>query len=134
MGLVFVPLQTLAFETLATHYRTTAASMLNLMRNIGGSIGVSVVTVLLAHNLQVSHSDLAAHVTTMNAPALPPSLAAPGQYIGTAALQFLENEINRQAMMIAYLDDFRLMMLMTIAALPLLLLIRRRRAPERTPA
>lgn len=124
LGLVFVPLQTLAFGTLAAKHRTTAASLINLTRNIGGSIGISLVTVLLARNLGTSHSDLAGQVTTMDVPAIPPSLAAPGQALGESALQILEAEINRQALMIAYIDNFHFMMLVTLASLPLLLLIR----------
>ncbi len=127
LGLVFVPLQTLAFGTLAAKHRTTAASLLNLTRNIGGSIGISVVTLLLARNLGTSHSDLAGQVTTMDVPAIPPSLAAPGQVLGETALQILEAEINRQALMIAYIDNFHFMMIVTLASLPLLLLIRKAR-------
>jgi DHA2 family multidrug resistance protein len=127
LGFVFVPLQTLAFETLAVHYRTSAASLLNLTRNVGGSIGISLVSVLLGRNFQVSHTALTSSVTAADLPPLPPSLAAPGQFVGQSALQMLESEVSRQAMMIAYIDDFWLMMLLTIAAFPLLLLIRRAR-------
>ncbi|MDT9598241.1 DHA2 family efflux MFS transporter permease subunit [Sphingosinicella rhizophila] len=125
LGLIFVPLQSLAFASLPTQYRTTAASLLNLSRNIGGSIGISLVTALLARNLQVSHSDLTAAIS-------PYTLAQAGQWLGErlggagdTAAALLDLEINRQALMIAYLDDFHLMMLVTLAALPLVLLLRR---------
>ena len=74
LGFIFVPLQALAFASLAPSYRTTGASLLNLSRNIGGSVGISVVTSLLARNLQVSHSDLAAHVTPSTLPLIDPSV------------------------------------------------------------
>ena len=125
LGLIFVPLQSLAFASLAAHYRTTGASLLNLSRNIGGSIGISTVTTLLARNLQLSHSDLAAHVTPYSLPLLDPSLAERlGQY-GDSAAAMLDLEINRQALMIAYLDDFHAMMLVTVASLPLVWLLRK---------
>jgi DHA2 family multidrug resistance protein len=130
LGFIFVPLQALAFASLPASYRTTGASLLNLSRNIGGSVGISVVTFLLARNVQVSHSDLAAHVT-------PYSLQVAGSTVldrlggfGDSAAAMLNAEINRQALMIAYLDDFHAMMLVTLAALPLVWLLRKGKKPE----
>jgi DHA2 family multidrug resistance protein len=125
LGLIFVPLQTLAFETLATRMRTTAAALLNLSRNIGGSIGISVVSAQLVRMTQVAHADLARNITeqtipTLNSPAL--QAIAPQ---GAVALAFINGEITRQALFIAYLDDFKLMMIITFAVLPLLLLMKR---------
>jgi DHA2 family multidrug resistance protein len=125
LGFIFVPLQALAFASLAPSYRTTGASLLNLSRNIGGSVGISVVTTLLARNLQVSHSDLASHVTASSLPFLDPSLVQRFGQIGDSAAAMLDLEINRQALMIAYLDDFHAMMLLTLAALPLVWLLRK---------
>src|SRR6476619_2511826 len=62
LGLIFVPLQTLAFETLAARFRTTGAALLNLSRNIGGSIGISVVSTELVRMTQVAHADMATHI------------------------------------------------------------------------
>jgi DHA2 family multidrug resistance protein len=129
LGFIFVPLQALAFASLPASYRTTGASLLNLARNIGGSVGISVVTFLLARNLQVSHADLAQHIT----PAVIPGMMPPGGggdtvamlgAAGQAALQVVDAEINRQALMIAYLDDFRLMMWVCVGAMPLVWLLR----------
>ena len=125
LGLIFVPLQTLAFATLDVKYRTTAAALLNLSRNLGGSVGISMVTTLLARNLQTSHSDLASHITTERSPIMQPAFGDPTGATSDALLSLINNEINRQAMMIAYIDDFHLMMLVTFAAIPLLLLLRR---------
>jgi len=125
LGLIFVPLQTLAFGTLAPRFRTTAASLLNLSRNIGGSIGISMVTTMLARNLQTSHAELAAQVTPFRMPLADPAIADRlGQY-GEAGLAALDGEINRQALMIAFLNDFYLMMMLTLAALPLVLLLKK---------
>ena len=126
IGLMFVPLQTLAFSSLAPHYRTTAASLFNLARSLGGSIGISMVTTLLARNVQVSHADLAQHVTQSTIANLPPQIAA-AEPLAQSGLALLDSEITRQAMMIAYIDDFHLMMLVCLAAAPLLLLLRKAR-------
>jgi len=128
LGLIFVPLQSLAFETLAPKMRTTAAALLNLSRNIGGSVGISVVSTQLVRMTQVSHADLAQAVTQQTIPTLSPEvLQTVGGAAGPAALAYINMEVTRQALFIAYLDDFKLMMIVTFAVLPLLLLMRRGR-------
>ncbi|MDP9412659.1 MAG: DHA2 family efflux MFS transporter permease subunit [Pseudomonadota bacterium] len=127
LGLIFVPLQTLAFGTLAPKFRTTAASLLNLSRNLGGSIGISMVTTMLARNLQTSHADLAAQVTPFRIPLADPAVLDRLGGYGEAGLAALDGEINRQALMIAFLNDFYLMMMVTLAALPLVLLLKKAR-------
>ena len=125
MGLVFMPLNALAFATLDGRYRTEGASLLNLMRSIGQSAGISMVTVLLARNIQVSHADLASHVTGTMVPGI--DLAALGQYgpLSDAAVQVIDGMVNKQAAMIAYIDDFYLMAWISIAVVPLVMLLRR---------
>jgi len=126
LGLIFVPLQTLAFETLAPRMRTTAAALLNLSRNIGGSVGISVVGAQLVRMTQVAHADLAQNITQQTIPtANPEMLQTIAPVIGPAALAMVNAEVTRQALFIAYLDDFKLMMLVTFAVLPLLLLMKR---------
>jgi DHA2 family multidrug resistance protein len=125
LGLIFVPLQTLAFETLAPRMRTTAAALLNLSRNIGGSVGISVVSAQLVRMTQVAHADLARNITeqtipTLNSPAL--QAIAPQSAV---ALAYINGVITKQALFIAYLDDFKLMMIVTFAVLPLLLFMKR---------
>ena len=68
LGLIFVTLQSLAFETLAPRMRTTAASLLNLSRNIGGSVGISVVSTQLVRMTQVAHADIASQITAADHP------------------------------------------------------------------
>ena len=133
LGFIFVPLNTLAFGTLAPRFRTTAASLLNLSRNIGGSIGISVVTTMLARNLQTSHADIASQLTAARIPVADPALAQRLGAYGDSAAALLDAEVNRQALMIAFIDDFHLMMLVTLCALPLVLLLRKAR-PAAGPA
>jgi DHA2 family multidrug resistance protein len=127
LGLIFVPLQSLAFAALEARYRTTAAALLNLARNIGGSIGISLVTALLARNLQTSHADLAAQVTPATLPLLDPAILNRLAAIGDSAAAALDAEITRQALMIAYLDDFYAMMWLSLAAAPLVWMLRKPR-------
>jgi DHA2 family multidrug resistance protein len=137
LGLIFVPLQSLAFSTLATRLRTTAASLLNLARNIGGSVGISVVSSQLVRMTQVAHADLATNITQQTIPTADPAVlqtAAP--VAGPLALAVINGEVTRQALFIAYLDDFKLMMIVTLSVLPLLALMRKPRpaAPGEEPA
>ena len=128
LGLVFVPLSTLTFATLEVRFRTDAASLFSLVRNLGSSVGISIVVSLLARNAQVNHAVLAGHVTPFN-PALAAYDAAFAAMAPASATALLNAEVTRQAYMIAYLDDFKLMMFVTLAAIPMLALLRRPPAP-----
>jgi DHA2 family multidrug resistance protein len=123
MGLVFMPLNSLAFATLGHSYRTDGASLLNLMRSIGQSAGISMVTAFLARNIQVSHADLAQHVTATTIPSLDLGSFARFGSLSDAVFGAADAAINRQAAMIAYIDDFYLMAWISIAVLPLVLLL-----------
>jgi DHA2 family multidrug resistance protein len=128
MGFVFVPLSTIAYATLDPRYRNEATALFSLIRNIGSSIGVSIVIALLVRNTQVSHADLAANLTPYS-PALQSikNLLTTEHIISpfsSTGLQLLNAEVTRQAAAIAYLNDFRLIMYMTLASLALLPLIK----------
>jgi DHA2 family multidrug resistance protein len=126
LGLIFVPLQSLAFETLAPRMRTTAAALLNLSRNIGGSVGISVVSAQLVRMTQVAHADLATNITQQTIPTANPEILQTAIPVaGPAALAYINMMVTKQALFIAYLDDFKLMMIVTFAVLPLLLFMRR---------
>jgi DHA2 family multidrug resistance protein len=126
LGLIFVPLQSLAFETLAPRMRTTAAALLNLSRNIGGSVGISIVSTQLVRMTQVAHADMAAQITQQTIPtANPEILQTIAPVAGPAALAYINAIITKQALFIAYLDDFKLMMIITFAVLPLLFFMKR---------
>jgi DHA2 family multidrug resistance protein len=124
LGLIFVTMQTLAFATLAPSMRTHAASLLNLSRNIGGSIGISLVTTLLARNIQIAHADMAGHVTEQVLPTITGGVISQLGLSASSALALIDAEITRQAAFIAYIDDFWIMMWLTFASIPLVLLLR----------
>lgn len=125
LGLVFVPLSTLSFSTLAPRFRNEATSLYSLVRNIGSSIGISVVTTYLSHRVQVNHAVYAEHINNFN-PALQDAVQK-GVYdvSTTAGLVNLNSVVTQQAYIFGYLQDFRLIMYVCIFTLPLLVLLRR---------
>jgi len=125
MGLVFMPLNALAFATLDGKYRTDGASILNLTRSIGQSAGISMVTVLLARNIQTSHADLVTHITEKSVPAINLGQLDRFGVLSDAALAMVDGMVNQQAAMIAYIDDFYLMAWISIAVVPLVLLLKK---------
>lgn len=114
LGLVFVPLSTIAFSTIDPIYRADATSLFSLVRNIGSSIGISIVTVMLTRNLQINHAELSAGISPFN-----PNITGLLPSVSPTSLQILDGLVNQQALMISYLDDFKLMMIITLCALPL---------------
>jgi DHA2 family multidrug resistance protein len=124
LGFIFVPLSTITFATLAPHYRNEGTALFSLMRNIGSSIGISVVVTYLAQRIQANHAAFADHINPFNF-ALGQATGA-GVYDLTSpqGLAALNGEVTRQAATLAYLQDFRLMMWITLAAIPLIFLLR----------
>jgi MFS transporter, DHA2 family, multidrug resistance protein len=114
-GFVYVPLAAVAFATLNPQLRNEATAVFNLTRNIGSSIGISVVEALLVRNTQIMHASLASHVTRYSQALT----ASPG-----TAVALLNARVTEQAAMIAYNDDFKLMMILTICVVPFVFLLR----------
>ena len=129
-------MSTLRFSTLAPRYRNEATSLYSLMRNIGSSIGISIVISYLAQRVQINH---AAYADYIDPSRLPLQQAVESGAIDLASPQGLARVnqlLNQQATTLAYLQDFRLMMWITLAAIPLLLLLRQpaKSQPSRTTA
>lgn len=125
MGLIFMPLNGMAFATLSAHQRTEGASLLNLSRNIGASIGISLVTTVLARSTQTSHADLAQYVTAERLQTLDSGLLSDLGATTDTVLAMANAEVTRQAAMIAYLNDFKAMMTVTALAIPLVLFLKK---------
>lgn len=117
LGLVFVPLSAATFSTLPPARFAQGTATYSLVRNIGSSIGISLVQTLLERNTQIAHASIAATIT-------PDRLAASAYGLQAAGLAALEGEVTRQATMIAYVDDYTLILWLTVAMIPLLLFIR----------
>jgi DHA2 family multidrug resistance protein len=127
LGCTFVPLNTLALSNLPRHILTQGTAMRSLMRNLGGSIGISVLEALLIQNTQIVHSRLIEHLRPDNPLAQAPLLAAPFSLTTPSGIAALNAEVTRQAAMVAYVNDYALMMLIVLLLIPLLLLVRRAR-------
>ncbi|MDO8773999.1 MAG: DHA2 family efflux MFS transporter permease subunit [Burkholderiaceae bacterium] len=128
LGFIFVPLSTITFATLAPRYRNEGTSLFSLMRNLGSSIGISVVITYLAQRTQANHAAFADYINPFNQ-ALQQAIEAGAYSLTTPeGLAAINAEVSRQAATLAYLQDFRLMMWVTLAAIPLLFLLR---APAR---
>jgi DHA2 family multidrug resistance protein len=130
LGCTQVPLNIIALSTLPRHIMTQGTAIRSLMRNLGGSVGISILVATLAENTQVVHSRLVEGLRPDNPLAHTPYLAEPFSLSTPAGMAALNAEVTRQAAMVAYVDDFKLLMLIALAAIPLLLLLR---DPHRRP-
>jgi len=133
LGLVFVPLSTVAFATLPGHLRNSGTAMLTLVRNIGSSIGISMVIANLTSTTTLMHARLAEFINPFNN-----ALQQASSILSTATDQgraLLDAMLTRQATVIAYDNTFKLLMVLTLFALPLVLLIGSSRTkPSAAPA
>ena len=126
-GFIFVPVNLVAFSTIAPHLRTDASAIMNLLRNIGAAIFVSVTTTVLGASVQIVHAEMAANINpfnralTVNEPSM---MWNPNLPFG---LQQLDAVINRDALQIAYANDF---LFMFYASLPVLLFIWLMKKPQ----
>jgi DHA2 family multidrug resistance protein len=123
LGCTFVPLNIMALSTLPRHILTQGTAIRSLMRNLGGSIGISILVATLTENTQIVHSRLVEQLRPDNPLVQIPHL---GNFSLTvpSGIAALNAEVTRQAAMVAYIDDFRLMMLIALGSLPLLLVLR----------
>lgn len=122
IGFTFVPLSAATFATLAPQLRNEGTPIYSLLRNIGGSVGISIVQALLTRGAAQSHAALSAFVAPGNRGLadLPPGLGADS----ATGLAMLNAEVTRQATLLAYVNDFRIMAAVTVLAIPLLIIVR----------
>jgi len=124
LGFLFVPLSTVTLATLPPQHRAEGAGFYNLSRNIGSSIGISLVNALLTRNTQINHADIAAHVTTVNRAFENPAIGRLWNPLTAAGRAALDAVITRQAQVIAFIDDYKFLMIATLAVMPLLLIFK----------
>jgi MFS transporter, DHA2 family, multidrug resistance protein len=121
-GFVYVPLAAATFATLTPALRNEGTSIFSLTRNLGSSIGISVVNTLLTRNTQIMHATLGEHVSRYSS-VLRAQIPQGAPSLRTMA--GLNATVTEQASMIAYNNDFRLMMMLSLAAIPLVFLLRK---------
>jgi DHA2 family multidrug resistance protein len=134
MAFLFVPINTAAYAFLPREKNNAASGLMNLARNIGGSVGISLVTTMLDRRTQVHSSDLSRNLSAAN-PAFRAMLqgatramqahGASAAYATRQAYALIEGTIQRQATMLAYIDDFRLLGISILAMVPLVFLMKK---------
>jgi len=124
LGFVFVPLNTVAFATLPGELRTDGTALWTLIRNLGSSIGISLIIAELTNMVSEFHSQLAENITPFNDALKMPEVASALSLATEGGRTALEGIINQQAAILAYSNDFLIMTLVSLSAFPLLFLIR----------
>jgi DHA2 family multidrug resistance protein len=125
LGFLFVPLSAVTLVTLPPEQRTAGAGFYNLSRNIGSSVGISVVNALLTRNTQINHAEISEHVTAVNRAFESPAVTQFWNPLTAAGRAALDAMITQQAQIIAYIDDYKLLMIATLTVIPLLLVFKK---------
>jgi MFS transporter, DHA2 family, multidrug resistance protein len=123
-GLVFVPLSAATFATLSPAMRAPGTALFSLARNIGSSVGISMVQTMLVRNTVIAHASLTERITSGSSAWHNPLIAQTYDLHTQGGAALLDSAVTQQAAMIAYIDDFWLMLFLTVAVIPLLALIR----------
>jgi MFS transporter, DHA2 family, multidrug resistance protein len=124
IGFIFSPVATMAFASVPSELRTEATGIFNLMRNLGSAIGISVTSALLQTNTQINHALIIGNITPFNRVFQAGAASRFWNPVSPRGAAALNEEITRQASIIGYIDNFKLMLILSIMALPLVLLIR----------
>jgi DHA2 family multidrug resistance protein len=132
LGLVFVPLSTVAFTTLPSHLRTEGSAILTLVRNLGSSVGISMVIAQLTNETIRAHAYLSEYVTPFNHALQAPVVSSILSTTTSTGRGMLDRLVTEQAAIIAYGNDFKLLMYLTLATIPLVFFIGTSRVPRPT--
>jgi DHA2 family multidrug resistance protein len=124
LGFAFVPLTVLTFSTLPSRHIDIGTGLYSLGRNLGSSIGASLAVAYLVRTTQANHAHLSEYVSPFNEALRHVPLPSTWNLAELAGLAALNVEATRQASIMAYVSDFRLMALVTLLTIPLLLLTR----------
>jgi MFS transporter, DHA2 family, multidrug resistance protein len=123
LGLVFVPLSTVAFLTLPNHLRTDGTSMLTLMRNVASSIGISIVIAQLTEGGRRVYAVLNEHITPFNHAMQMPDVRRLIDMNSDGGRALADAIVTIQAQIIAFALDYQMVMIITLCAIPLTLMI-----------
>ncbi len=129
IGLVFVPLSTLAYATLDARFRNEGAAMYTLIRNTGAAVGIAVLSAMNIRNSETVHARLVEGLRPDN-PAVHNALSSL-DFTDRASMVALNAQVNAQAGMVSYVDAFWVLFIGALALTPLILLMR---APRRAAA
>jgi DHA2 family multidrug resistance protein len=124
IGFLAIPINIIAFATMPSETRIEATGVYSLIRNLGSAIGISITGALLQTNTQVNHEIIAADVNPFNRALQAGSALRFWDPASLHGVALLNREVTRQAQIIAYVDDFKFMLVLAIIVLPLILLTR----------
>ncbi|HXX25755.1 MAG TPA: DHA2 family efflux MFS transporter permease subunit [Pseudolabrys sp.] len=132
LGLLFVPITNVAFSTLPGQYRNGGTAITTLVRNIGSSVGISMVIANLTNKTTEMHARITENVTPFNDALQMPDVMSHLNMQSDTGRAMLDAVVTQQAMMIAYLNDYKLLMILTLAMVPMVLIIgtRKRKLTE----
>ena len=132
LALIIMPVQMAAFATLTPEDRTSGAALFNLTRMFGSSVSIAIFVAITARNLQINHSELGAHLDSIRYGMFDGNFPERMGVEGNMILEMIDLEVNRQAMMIAYVNDFWLMAMISFLLVPFALLLPSNRQPTVT--
>jgi DHA2 family multidrug resistance protein len=127
IGLVFVSVNILSYDTLPLELRSEAAAIANAIRTFGSSLGISIVFMLLIRNSQKNMALLSENVTITNEMMHSPHLPAMWDLATEQGRAMMASEMGRQAQMMAYITDFQYILIATICIIPIVFLIKRQK-------
>ena len=133
-GLVFVPLSTVSFLTLPSHLRTDGTSMLTLMRNVASSIGISLVIAQLTEGSRRIHAILVEHVNPFNHAMQMPDVSGMINMGTDTGRAMADAMVSVQAQIIAFSQDYQMVMLFILCTVPLAIMIGSTKAALRSQA
>src|SRR6202048_4001698 len=133
-GLVFVPLSTVAFLTLPNHLRTDGTLMLTLLRNVASSIGISVVIAQLTEGSRRVYAVLSQHITPFNHAMQMPDVTGMISMHPDTRRDMADVMVGLQAQIIAFSQDYQMVMMFTLCVIPLALMIGSSKAALRKQA
>jgi DHA2 family multidrug resistance protein len=123
LGLVFVPLSTVAFLTLPNHLRTDGTSMLTLLRNVASSIGISIVIAQLTEGGRRVYAILSEHINPFNSALQMPDVSSLIDLNSDGGRAMADAIVGIQAQIIAFALDYQMVMIITLCAIPLAIMI-----------
>jgi DHA2 family multidrug resistance protein len=124
-GLIWAPMITLMFSTLAPAHRTEGSTLVNLIRGYGSGVGISVAAVVLTRTTAVAYAELTATITPYNEVLRMPQAMSAWNLDSVPSMAALEIEIVKQATTIGVLNTFILMTIAAALVVPLVLLLKR---------
>ena len=140
LAFLFVPINTVAYSYLPPEKNNAASGLINLARNVGASMGISFVTTMLDRRQQFHQDRLSAHLSAANPQVramLHGTTSALGAHSGSGAMRqayaLLQGSVERQSMMLAYIDNFRVLSIVAVVLIPAVMIVKKPKRGRSVP-